>query len=409
MATDELSLDLGDHGGRHRLRSFDEAIRWVEAEISAWTWIPNEGGDRFGVWSTVSERLNWLSQQLSAARAHGQPLANQHPVFEGVFRTDTSGSVLHSESLGGRRVLDIRESDGAHAATSAYAILTRRVTFNQLADSREVKGGLLALVPAALEADASKRRLDQERRNLRDRADRLLQQLEDEAAARRSENIEEVERGRRLVARYVRNSFRRWRRRFDAGEEAARREVVEYARQRADTAEAFGQLQKAFLEAMHLQAPATYWKDKGERHRTAETAGVKRLLWFFPAAIILLGTTFWFVGAYLLNHPPAKNVTPLFVVASAGLATLAGVTFWIGRLLTKLYLSEHHLRIDADERAIMTTTYLALTKDGAASEAERQIILGALFRSTPDGIVKDDGSVDVSLASLLSKVGLPAR
>jgi hypothetical protein len=80
--------------------------------------------------------------------------------------------------------------------------------------------------------------------------------------------------------------------------------------------------------------------------------------------------------------------------------------FWIGRLLTKLYLSEHHLRNDADERAIMTETYLALTAENAASEGDRNIILGALFRGTPDGIVKEDGPSDFSIQALLSRFAI---
>jgi len=77
--------------------------------------------------------------------------------------------------------------------------------------------------------------------------------------------------------------------------------------------------------------------------------------------------------------------------------------FWAGRLLTKLYLSQHHLRQDADERATMTTTYLALTAEQAASDGDRTIILNALFRNTPDGIVKEDGGLDPSIAAALGK------
>jgi Family of unknown function (DUF6161) len=83
---------------------------------------------------------------------------------------------------------------------------------------------------------------------------------------------------------------------------------------------------------------------------------------------------------------------------------LSTVAFWIGRLLTKLYLSEHHLRNDAEERATMTTTYLALTSEGAAADADRHIVLSAIFRATPDGIVKDDGPSDASVQGLLSKL-----
>lgn len=55
----------------------------------------------------------------------------------------------------------------------------------------------------------------------------------------------------------------------------------------------------------------------------------------------------------------------------------------------------------------MTTTYLALTRKNAVDEKDRQVILGALFRNSADGIVKDDGAGDIGLAALLSRVGMP--
>ncbi|MNT53094.1 hypothetical protein D3C72_1901650 [compost metagenome] len=78
--------------------------------------------------------------------------------------------------------------------------------------------------------------------------------------------------------------------------------------------------------------------------------------------------------------------------------------FWLGRLLTKLYLSQHHLRQDAEERATMTTTYLALTEVSAPGDADRQIVLNALFRNTSDGIVKEEGGFDPNVAAVLGRL-----
>jgi hypothetical protein len=67
-------------------------------------------------------------------------------------------------------------------------------------------------------------------------------------------------------------------------------------------------------------------------------------------------------------------------------------------------MSEHHLAIDSEERAVMAKTYLALTKDKAADEKDRSIILTSLFRPTADGIVKDDAAPELSPGALISKV-----
>lgn len=73
------------------------------------------------------------------------------------------------------------------------------------------------------------------------------------------------------------------------------------------------------------------------------------------------------------------------------------------------YLSEHHLRKDAEEREIMTKTYLALTKDAVAADADRHIILNGLFRNSADGIVKDEGGLDPSLAAAIARIGMGGR
>ncbi len=85
---------------------------------------------------------------------------------------------------------------------------------------------------------------------------------------------------------------------------------------------------------------------------------------------------------------------------------MAALIFWIGRLFTKLYLSQHHLLQDAEERAVMTTTYLALTHENAASDEDKKIILGALFRPTADGLIKEDGPSELTLAGALSRIGI---
>ena len=78
------------------------------------------------------------------------------------------------------------------------------------------------------------------------------------------------------------------------------------------------------------------------------------------------------------------------------------VLFWIGRVMVRIYLSDHHLSIDAKQRATMAETYLGLIQENVADEKDRNVILTALFRPTTDGIIKDDAAPALSLAGLLS-------
>jgi hypothetical protein len=83
---------------------------------------------------------------------------------------------------------------------------------------------------------------------------------------------------------------------------------------------------------------------------------------------------------------------------------ITSIVFWAGRILTRLYLSELHLGIDAQERAVMAQTYLALTAEGTVGEEQRSLVLAGLFRGTSDGIVRDDAAPDLGLAALVSRL-----
>jgi hypothetical protein len=409
VADDILRIDLGDRGGLHSFKSRDEVSTWVSSELETWQWMAaSEGQDNFGLWNYISHRLTWLRDQLTSAVNSGNQISNLGHLFHPVFLAD-SEFVLHSEGDQGRRVLDIHEAEGPLPARAAYAVAARRTTLQQISALPQLRGVMLLAAPNMIPAEAIAKRLSNERRNLRDRTDRLIEKLEAEAAARRDEHEGDRERNRRVAIRWARRRFGRWRQALKQHNEVAKAAQAEFLAQRNQTAEDFSTLRATYEETMRLKAPAKYWSDKADRHKKAEGSARNRLLLYFPVAIAGIALLFWFAADQLLKRPPENGATALYFIVSAGLATLAGVTFWIGRLLTKLYLSEHHLRVDAEEREIMTTTYLALTKDKAAEEADRQIILAALFRSTPDGIVREDGPADVGLAMLLSRLGIPGK
>lgn len=147
---------------------------------------------------------------------------------------------------------------------------------------------------------------------------------------------------------------------------------------------------EAYQEFMKLQAPVEYWREKEKEHReSASTYLIVMLLALIVVGISLL------IGLNIINAQAAgllKSNSPftayLVLVAQIVVGTLG--LFWIVGFVSRLYMSEHHLKIDAGERAVMVQTYLALTKEAAADEADRSIVLAALFRPTADGIVKED-------------------
>ena len=254
---------------------------------------------------------------------------------------------------------------------------------------------MMLAMPWATGPTEISQRLEQERANVRSLLRRQLAEAE-KAEEDRAVGWTELERKARLrTLRWIREQALKWSR--------LRRAETASVGSAIDSIKA---VELSYIEAMRLQAPARYWRNKAKLHKLAEKRARDALWKFFPAALTVLAIAF-ITTSYLLLRPNDGHDAAVYVVVSAGLATFAAVIFWIGRLLTRLYLSEHHLRKDAEEREVMATTYLALTRDQAADEKDRHIILTALFRNSSDGIVRDDGGSDGSLASALARLGMP--
>lgn len=393
VAEEKFTFSLGED--EVTVRGWDALERWLERERARWDWLVRGDGntDAHNWASTVQSQWDNIINGVRNIRAAGQQIEATKPTLQPL-----SAQLLTSETEDGALVLEIRESA---AASFAYALIKRAVNLNAMRDRDELRGAMLTVIPDLDEPVEISARLRRERANYRNAIRSGIERL-DQANEERAEHFEEtLGRGKRIAAKMLRRRRDNWKGVQTTWQAEATKAVTDIRG-----------VEAAYLEAMRLQAPVKYWQDKAEAHRTREWSAVVRLAIFFPVALAGLGFAFWKSATYLLTHASAPGTeTPLalYVIITGGLAVLSTILFWIGRLLTKLYLSEHHLRNDASERAIMTQTYLALTKEAAASDADRNIVLTAIFRNTPDGIVKDEGPGDVSIHALLSRFATNTR
>jgi hypothetical protein len=160
----------------------------------------------------------------------------------------------------------------------------------------------------------------------------------------------------------------------------------------------------SYKEQMRLQAPVEYWESKAGTHRAAIRWSRLNIVTFaLLGTTALLGFLVWL--AVLANDiaigKPSNDAAVYLKFAAIG-AILTTIAFWIGRVLLRIYLSDRHLLTDAEERVAMIKTYLALTNDGKVEATERSLVLGPIFRSAADGIVKEEGP-DASLAGILAR------
>lgn len=174
----------------------------------------------------------------------------------------------------------------------------------------------------------------------------------------------------------------------------------------------------SFVEQRKLEKPVTLWEERAENH---ERSLSPRKWWMVGVGVVgffaSLGfSVLAFRASQSLFRPIVENARKLDVTTSnfetilryelffTASVTLALFTMylWAMRILVRLYTAEHHLAIDARGRSALTETYLSLTKEGAASDADRAIMLSVIFRPVADGLVKEEGPPSISPSSMLS-------
>jgi hypothetical protein len=171
-----------------------------------------------------------------------------------------------------------------------------------------------------------------------------------------------------------------------------------------------------YVEQLQFKAPVELWKSRMEAHGKKAHWGLVRFLSLVVVCAIGISATLYFGGDYIANSFTADRCSqaipndcrqvfsPKGIFTTSSVLLILSLMLWVLRLQSKVYLSERHLYLDAEEKKAFTETYLALLESGSAARDHEAIVLATLFRPTQDGIVKDDDSgLDVSALAMLSK------
>lgn len=149
------------------------------------------------------------------------------------------------------------------------------------------------------------------------------------------------------------------------------------------------QIQDAYSELLKLKEPAEYW---AKRAKELKDQGNKNLCWFITAVSITALSLF-----ILLYISPDDMLESFFdnnksraIRWSIVFITFVSIMFIAIRTLGRMMFSSFHLARDAEERHQLTYIYLALKKDSAVEDKDRQLILQSLFSRADTGLLKDE-------------------
>lgn len=154
------------------------------------------------------------------------------------------------------------------------------------------------------------------------------------------------------------------------------------------------ELKETYNNFMALKAPVDYWSQKRTEH-----AGKVSLFrnWILGVGILGGSGLLWAV-----HHVFSDGIMNYWKIGFFIL--LATLYFWTIRVLVKLLLSNIHLEGDANERVVMSQTYLALLREQSGfNDNDKKLILATLFRPSSSGIVGDDG-IPPGLYDIITKM-----
>jgi hypothetical protein len=370
-----IDIDLGANGGRVALYSGEEIDAWITKELDFWRWFSdhlNQDGNLNNVWNRFWSpigQVNAIASNLRQTQWLDKGMVEQ--LSNTILQTYSSPDVLHSTSVKGHFIEELRQNDALAAAYALAALLKSQI---QPASASAFRG----IVEATLFEKGIKGNAKPEKKALED----ALVVFHSDVAKRSDES----DKLNNLLDESLTNFTELTKLNREQFEILilASKESVELMLSNTETK--LDNVTSTYDEKLALQAPVRYWTTKRRFHRLArEKIGKWLTVGGIISALITCGALWWLLGDSTTLKPPEYWRLGLIII-------LLTVVFWSIRLGVKILLSHLHLEEDAAQRITMIQTYLSLMRRGQTTSAEDiKQILSALFRPTGDGLVKDEG------------------
>lgn len=368
-----LKLDTGEQ----EFQTIEEIQEWMNEERSFFAWMETgskNDGNAAHAWNVTNQWLNFVNHFIQQYRQHQsneaqlkkieRDLLNQINQYlqKGHLITSKNPDAIFGKNLSGEEdeviacyaianLLDIPSNQNNPKALKGafYAFQYRQ------GSTSTVKSQAESLASLSSEWNG---RFNQQHLDLRAQNEALIEEignLRDQFSTLKKEISEQKE-----------------------------EQVSAFASQLEESEKNLSDIAQTYDEKLALQASVQYWSDK----RTSHT---KVMRWVGGATLILASLTgggfIW--AAHELLQAKASEVELWRIGVMLAISTFG---IWVTRLSAKIFISNLHLRTDADERVTMIQTYLALLREGSGpKDEERQLILQTLFRPSTTGFIKDDG------------------
>ena len=384
-----IEADLGDNGGHVVFHSLEEAKEWVDREIEIWSGVQNPFIHRpVAPWIFETQlRLPYAIRKRleKAAVAQGNERVAALEPIKDQFERYANFRSLYSESPIGVEILAMLRNEQPFLGMGALAS-NLGIPANDLRRDWGSKENELSVILSGYTLGQTPNVV--RRSELPEHRYRMEEQLEQlNATVRQAKHVQDELQG--TATSTIEESSR-----------ILAQEGADWATFTMSTRNEWEALRRTFESQLRLEAPATYW---GERAHITSVAARGWLFAFTAMASAIIGVVV-VLGPEFLQHVSASSSTGPFTTL-AFLSIPALTALWVLKHFARLFVTNMERSADAKLRETMATTFLALTKEGAATvdQHERLLILEALFR--PPAPVSADDSHWGGLSELLTRRG----
>lgn len=364
------------------LPDVDAVAAWAETELAFWDWLRKPGrSNPLNQWwnhtASLSQVPGLVNQYHAATEADRDAVRNQ--IQATIKKHLTHGVRLTSSDPRAEYVKALADDDAALAAHALVAFVEpQHVPAGQ-------NIGVRALVATEVFHQAISRKGVASRRTALDSIASDWSDLSTQASTQ------------------IKSRTKEWKDLVTDHAATLRSHVGKFAEILETSEQHLARIEQTYDEKLALQSPVQYWKRKSHDHRIRAGAlgTLFAVLTLGALTVVAVEVVYWILPMSIASGGGAAALWPLTIL-------LATITFlaWPLRLVSRSLQSHLHLLSDADQRAIMVQTYLALQRSGTGlPEGDRRLIIESLFRPTSSGLGTDDGGVPDStlfgLAALL--------
>lgn len=414
----QITTDLGEVS----FDDFEEFTEWLDVERTAFDWVKttyqgdgNLGGlnQSFNQFHTSLTSL--INQYKKAAEQGRDSIVNQ--IMTACNLAFSNKQILSSASSNGRFILSLKGSESSSVAAYALGVLLniKNLTFTS---QQSVRGAYLAYEYLKGNSDthaAQVESLEGLKKSWSIKLGKFLSRIKSDHAVKitEQENLQgefvKLEDGVKKLNSVSTTQQGERENSFELLMETFKADMVA--------------LKQYYSNELSMLQPVQYWKNRRKKHSIfVYVSGIVSIVlasMFFFGFITIVDTSAIdtsilssikekYESTQLANESISEKVVAVpktneLVTKSDGIFRITilllytTIGFWFLRISTKIFLSNLHLRADADERVTMMEVYLSMMKENHLPDSkDRALILNSLFRSSATGYIKEDGPVGVA-------------